>query len=210
MDYVIYGEPVSILCAVLSQLAVDSSYWLCLKVTKFCLQAPLKLINTSHLYITQSEPEPSYLTDRVLEWCWSSHLSLGKTAHKCISQKAKLLLWTQSHRKRFWEWTWSICCAGDVKLNPTAPSLTTGFICQMHGCVAIQMYNSCFCSFCAERSLPAAYFLRPAPSSVPLTAHHKAAACETRKAFCPISLSPSPASRWRTIASGFPGQCGGA
>lgn len=82
-----------------------------------------------------------------------------------------------------------------VKLNPAALSLTTGFICQMHRCVAIQMYNSRFVPFVFARSLPVAYFLRSAPSSVPPTGHYKDAACETCEAFCPISLSPKPASR---------------
>lgn len=76
-----------------------------------------------------------------------------------------------------------------VKLNPAALSLTTGFICQMHRCVAIQMYNSRFVPFVFARSLPVAYFLRSAPG------HYKDAACETCEAFCPISLSPKPASR---------------
>lgn len=54
-----------------------------------------------------------------------------------------------------------------VKWNPAALSLTTGFICQMHRCVAFQMYNSRFVPFVFARSLPVAYFLRSAPSSVP-------------------------------------------
>lgn len=66
-----------------------------------------------------------------------------------------------------------------------------------------------FCSLCTEHSLPVAYFLQSAPSSVPLTEHHKATACENCKAFCPFSLSVNPASSWKTMASRFPGQCGG-
>lgn len=67
-----------------------------------------------------------------------------------------------------------------------------------------------FCSFCTDRSLPVAYFLRSSPTSVPSTKRYKAAACEPYKAFCPFFLSPNSSWRWRTMACEFPGQRRGA
>lgn len=91
--------------------------------------------------------------------------------------------------------------ARDVKSNPSVPSLTAGFICRMRECVAIQTYNSRFVPFVLSAVLPAAGFLRSAPVlGVPRRSATKAAA----RLFVP----PNPASRWRTMASGFPGQCG--
>lgn len=66
-----------------------------------------------------------------------------------------------------------------------------------------------FCSFCAEHSLPVAYFLRLAPSCVPLTEHYKVKDVKPERLFVPCRFHQTPIQGERQCPLGSQGSAGG-